>query len=93
LTICEGLEDGLSLRYAEPDRTVWVAAGGNMMASLPVPETCKRIYIARDNDRAGGRSAHAAATALRRPGREVLVISPSPEFKDFNAELMGSVVL
>lgn len=93
LTICEGLEDALSLKYARPDATVWAAAGGNMLSSLPVPDTCTKLIIAQDNDEAGRRAAKAAVTAYRRRGREVLLISPSPEFKDFNEELMASAIV
>lgn len=90
IAICEGLEDALSLRLALPDVTVWAAAGGNIMPSMPIPAQCRRLIIARDNDKAGGRAADEAIRAFKRPGREIRVMRPAAEFKDFNEELMGS---
>jgi DNA primase len=93
LIICEGVEDALSIRLACGEKTVWAAAGGNMMASMPIPDECTRLTIAQDNDAAGRASAKAAAKAFKRSGRNVLIMSPSPEFKDFNDELKASTIV
>lgn len=82
ITICEGLEDGLTLkRFCE---SVWVAAGAGMMKSMALPSICRHVLIAADNDEAGRNAAEAAARYYSFHGREVSIVRPSPEFKDFN---------
>ncbi|MCJ7420946.1 CHC2 zinc finger domain-containing protein [Sphingomicrobium astaxanthinifaciens] len=93
LVICEGLEDALTLRLANPSVSVWAAAGGNMLCSLPIPDECTRLTIARDNDEAGKSAVEASAKMFWREGRQISVMAPSPEFKDFNEELQASLEL
>jgi DNA primase len=93
LIICEGLEDALSIRFHNRARAVWAAAGGNMMPSMPIPDECRLLIIAQDNDRAGHAAARAAIAAFKRPGREIRIMKPSPEYKDFNDELQASAVV
>jgi DNA primase len=84
LIICEGLEDGLSILGDMPDQVVWVAAGASMIDSIVLPEDCRTVVIARDNDRAGEIAAESAKNAFLSTGRTVHVMSPPAEFKDFN---------
>ena len=90
---CEGVEDALSIRLAKPNVSVWAAAGGNLMPSLPIPDSCTRLVIARDNDKAGARAAHAAEQAFRRKGRKIVVMKPGAGFKDFNEELLAGATV
>lgn len=88
IIICEGLEDGLSILSDVPDATVWVAAGANMMKSVVLPDACKTVVIARDNDVAGERAASEAAEKFRDSGRHVHSMAPSPGCKDFNEMIL-----
>ncbi|MGI8705020.1 MAG: DUF7146 domain-containing protein [Sphingomicrobium sp.] len=88
LTVCEGLEDGLTLQQ-EIGQAVWVATGASMVPSMRFPQGVRSVVIGADADEAGERSARAAAEAFALEGREVRIIRPLPGHKDFNAELMG----
>lgn len=88
LIICEGLEDGLSVWVkAPPDTAVWVAAGASNICGINLPLQTSTVTIASDNDPAGRSSAEAATKAYGQPGRTVKIVSPLPEFKDFNEML------
>lgn len=88
ITVCEGLEDGLTLLQVlgEP---VWVAAGASMLPAMQFPASVQSIVIGADNDEAGVIAANRAAETFDRRGLHVRTIRPSGLFKDFNAELQG----
>lgn len=88
LVVCEGLEDGLTLRQ-DLGRAVWVAAGAGMMPAMRLPIGCDSVVIGADADEAGEIAAQAAASSFRAAGRAARIIRPSEGFKDFNAELQG----
>jgi DNA primase len=87
LIVSEGLEDSLSILVAMPDRSAWVAAGAGMMAGLQLPEKCRIVTIAADNDEAGRRAADEASAAFQRAGKRTRIMRPLPGFKDFNQQL------
>lgn len=88
LTICEGLEDGLTL-YQVFGTPVWVACGVGLLKSMVIPDTIKSLTIAADNDAAGMSGAQEAGDAHNVSGRCVNIMRPSPGFRDFNDELRG----
>lgn len=88
LTVCEGLEDGLTLAQ-ELGGPVWVAAGASMLPSMQFPDCVRSIVIGADNDEAGRVAANKAANAYTSRGLTVRIIRPLEGYKDFNAELMG----
>lgn len=86
VTICEGLEDGLSLlQLGAP--VVWVAAGAGMMPHMKLPDTVRHVVIAADADLAGERAAQVAAKTFSSQGRTVRIVLPIAPAKDFNAEV------
>lgn len=89
LTVCEGLEDGLTLQQ-EMGRAVWVAAGAGMLPGMRLPLGCNSVVIGADGDEAGEQAAREAQEAFVRQGRAARVIRPL-EAKDFNLELMERV--
>ncbi len=90
VTVCEGPEDGLSLRVMQ-DFPVWVAAGASMLPAMQFPPEVRTIVIAADNDAAGEAAAQRAAQAFAARGLSVRIIHPLDGFKDFNDELRGSL--
>lgn len=87
MIVCEGLEDGLSVWRAMHPVPVWVAAGAGNMAAMRLPDICREIIIASDNDPAGRKAADAAADAFQAQGRQPRIMRPAPQFKDFNDQL------
>lgn len=88
LTICEGLEDGLTLQQ-EQGRAVWVAAGAGMLPAMRLPDGCTAVVVGADADEAGETSALKAVAVQRECGRVAKIIRPLSPHKDFNAELMS----
>src|SRR4029078_6304911 len=76
-----------------PPLVVWLSM--RMVAALPsaplaaliLPAGLRRLYIARDNDRAGHRAAEALGIRANADGVEALVLEPPAD--DFNACLCG----
>lgn len=89
LVVCEGVEDGLSILLSIPGISVWATAGAGMMADIKLPDECRRVTVAADNDEAGRRAADIAVTAFLQMGKKARVMRPSAPFKDFNQELQG----
>lgn len=89
LTICEGLEDGLTLAQ-QLGGAVWVSVGTSNLSVIELAANVRSVIIGADNDGAGQASALAAARRFAGMGLEARIINPMPEFKDFNAELMGA---
>ena len=86
LTICEGLEDGLTLTQVL-GVPVWVSGGASFLHLMEIPDTVRVLTIGADNDAAGERAAQRAAGALGVGGRKTRILRPAPGFKDFNSEL------
>jgi hypothetical protein len=83
----EGLETLLSLRVVLPAMPMVAALSSAHLAALILPAGLRRLYIARDNDRAGHRAAEALGIRANADGIEDLVLTPRAD--DFNTDLCG----
>jgi hypothetical protein len=83
----EGLETMLSLRVVLPAMPMVAALSSAHLAALILPAGLRRLYIARDNDRAGHRAADALGIRAKADGIEDIVLTPSAD--DFNTDLCG----
>jgi hypothetical protein len=83
----EGLETMLSLRVVLPVMPMVAALSSANLAALILPAGLRRLYIARDNDRAGHRAAEALGIRANADGIEDLVLTPHAD--DFNTDLCG----
>jgi hypothetical protein len=81
----EGLETVLSLRCVLPGLPMVAALSAHHLAALVLPPSLRRLYIARDNDAAGGHAAEALAARAEAAGIEALTLAPAAD--DFNAHL------
>lgn len=82
----EGIETILSLREAVPVLSMIAGLSGAHLAALAFPAGLKRLYVARDDDPAGGA---ALATLSERAGRAGIELLPlEPEYGDFNDDLV-----
>jgi hypothetical protein len=71
----EGLETTLSLRVVLPAMPMVAALSSAHLAALILPAGLRRLYIARDNDRAGHRAAEALGIRTNADGVEDIVLS------------------
>jgi len=83
----EGLETMLSLRCVLPGMPMIAALSATHLAALAPPPGLERLYVARDNDRAGRRAAERLAARMQADGIEALVLTPSAD--DFNTDLLA----
>jgi hypothetical protein len=83
----EGLETMLSLRVVLPAMPMVAALSSAHLAALILPAGLRRLYIARDNDRAGHRAAEALGIRANAEGIEDIVLTPDAD--DFNTDLCG----
>jgi hypothetical protein len=83
----EGLETMLSLRYVLPGMPMIAALSATHLAALVPPPGLERLYVARDNDRAGRRAAERLAARVQAGGVEALILTPSAD--DFNTDLLA----
>ena len=83
----EGLETMLSLRVVLPTMPMVAALSSAHLAALILPAGLRRLYIARDNDRAGHRAAEALGIRSNADGIEDIVLTPYAD--DFNTDLCG----
>jgi hypothetical protein len=83
----EGLETMLALRVVLPAMPMVAALSSAHLAALILPAGLRRLYIARDNDRAGHRAAEALGIRANADGIEDLVLTPRAD--DFNTDLRG----
>src|ERR1700676_2845577 len=81
----EGIETMLSLRCVLPTLPMSAALSANHLAALLLPPTLRRLYIARDNDRAGDRAAMTLTERAHADGIEAIIWSPRRG--DFNEDL------
>jgi hypothetical protein len=83
----EGLETMLALRCALPGMAMVAALSATHLAALMLPAGLQRLYIARDNDRAGHRAAGMLGSRAKADGIEVIVLTPQAD--DFNTDLVA----
>lgn len=92
VTLCEGVEDGLSLLQFDPNCVVWATCGTSGLQKVNLPASIQHITIACDRDSAGERAALLAADRFRREGRTVVIEVPPAPFKDWNEVLMAETL-
>jgi hypothetical protein len=85
LLVGEGIETVLSLKSALPTMPMVAALSAHHLGALEHQPNLRRIYIARDRDRAG--AAAASRVRERAEARGVAVIDLVPPSGDFNADL------
>jgi hypothetical protein len=81
----EGIETMLSLRTILPALPMVAALSANHLAAILFPATLRRLYVARDRDRAGDIALARLANRAREAGIEPLALSPT--HGDFNDDL------
>lgn len=91
VTIAEGIETGLSVLEADPDRTVFVAGSLSALGALPLPAATRAVTVIGDNDMANPTIGRAVlgkvCDAQAKAGRRVELVLP-PEGMDFNDLLL-----
>lgn len=86
LAVGEGLETLLALRVVLPDLPMIAALSAGHLAALELPDTLRRLYIARDNDAAGARAAAGLGERASAQGIDVRVLTPDAD--DWNTALV-----
>jgi hypothetical protein len=81
----EGIETMLSLREATSGMAMIAALSSAHLAAMHFPQTLRRLYIARDNDAAGGTASEALTGRAHAAEIEAIVLSPM--LGDFNEDL------
>src|SRR3546814_14897020 len=69
IILCEGPEDGLTLRQKHPRASVWVSLGTGAMPHIELPDVIRRVTIAGDNNAPGRPAAETASAAFIEQGR------------------------
>ncbi len=81
----EGIETMLSLKSVLPALPMIAGLSANHLAALDLPPTLRRLYIARDNDAAGRKSARRLRERAETARVEALDLVPV--LADFNLDL------
>ncbi len=81
----EGIETMLSLRSVVPSLAMVAALSAGHLAALLFPPGLRRLYVARDNDSAGGAAMTALTSKAQAAGIRLLALSP--RLGDFNDDL------
>jgi len=81
----EGIETMLSLRCVMPDMPMVAALSAAHLGAVLFPAALRRLYIVRDDDRAGDGAVAGLFDRAKLAGIEAMVLSPQRE--DFNEDL------
>ncbi|MEH2561597.1 hypothetical protein V1289_001224 [Bradyrhizobium sp. AZCC 2289] len=81
----EGIETMLSLRCVMPRMAMVAALSAAHLAAILFPATLRRLYIVRDDDRAGDGAVAGLFDRAQSAGIEAMVLSP--QYGDFNEDL------
>ena len=81
----EGIETMLSLRVIVPTLPMIAALSANHLGAIRFPPTLRRLYVARDDDRAGDAALATLTDRAQAAGIEALTLSP--RCGDFNEDL------
>ena len=82
----EGVETMLSLRQIAPTLPAVAALSAAHLAALVLPPTCRRLYIAEDDDPAGRNGADRLASRAEAAGVEAIRLHPA--MGDLNEDLV-----
>jgi hypothetical protein len=87
--VCEGIEDGLTLACAYPDRRILVAVSLSNMGSLELPPQIAEVVLCADNDenQAARDGLSRAIDHFLKTGKRVRLAMPPAGAKDVNALL------
>ena len=88
LTICEGIETGLSFMQLS-GIPVWACLSTGGMQAVTLPPTVRHIIIAADNDGPGLEAAEAVLQRYQGHFETVEVVKPDTEGQDFNDVLVS----
>ena len=81
----EGIETMLSLRCVMPNMSMVAALSAAHLGAFLFPATLRRLYIVRDDDRAGDGAVAGPFDRAQSAGIEAMVLSP--QCGDFNEDL------
>lgn len=81
----EGIETVLSLREAVPTLPMIAATSSAHLAAIQFPPSLRRLYVARDRDKAGDGAFAVLTDRVQAAGVEL--VSLMPELGDFNDDL------
>jgi len=81
----ERIETMLSLRCVMPSLTMVAAVSAAHLGAILFPAALRRLYIVRDDDRAGDSAMNGLIGRTRVAGIEAIVLSP--RCGDFNEDL------
>ncbi len=81
----EGIETTLSLRCVMPTMTMVAALSAAHLGAILFPATLRRLYVVRDDDRAGDGAVAGLFDRVQSAGVEAMVLSP--RCGDFNEDL------
>ena len=81
----EGIETMLSLRCVMPDMAMVAALSAAHLGAILFPAELRRLYVVRDDDRAGDGAMNGLIGRTRVAGIEAIVLSP--QCGDFNEDL------
>ncbi len=87
LAAAEGIETTLALRTVMPAMPMVAALSAAHLTALILPRDLRRLYVARDNDKAGCRAVERLRD--RAQANAVDVRALIPETDDFNADLLA----
>lgn len=86
----EGLENTLSVGTVFPQAALVSCLTANHLAAFEVPSSTERLWIVRDNDDVGARSANRLADRAQDGGVQPFILTP--ERDDFNDDLCADGV-
>jgi hypothetical protein len=86
LTVAEGVETTLALKTIMPAMPMVAALSAAHLAALILPATLHRLFVARDNDKAGRLAVERLRERHR--DRDIDIRAFTPRAEDFNADLL-----
>jgi hypothetical protein len=98
--VSEGIEDGLSVAFADPKLTVVAGVALANMGSLQLPPQAGPLVFIGQNDPLNSKAVEAFERAIEKQQRAARASGrppprhffPRPEFKDFNDQLLGKAM-
>ncbi|TPG39851.1 DNA primase [Sphingomonas koreensis] len=85
MLVGEGLETVLSVRMAAPALPMIATLSAAHLAAVRIPQTLRRLYVARDRDPAGSHAFNKLRDRTEGAGIEMIDLEPGAD--DFNSDL------